>query len=76
MYSIEYAKSSRSQCKKCKEKIAKDELRIVTSRFYYFLGLFGILNRLSHVQIELYIRCVVFLLIGAYSETRDMDFVR
>ena len=30
-YHIEYAKSSRSQCKKCKEKIAKDVLRIVTS---------------------------------------------
>lgn len=32
-YHIEYAKSSRSQCKKCKEKIAKDVLRIVTSAY-------------------------------------------
>jgi len=44
-YHIEYAKSSRSQCKKCKEKIAKDVLRIVTSELIYniFCIVFGMI---------------------------------
>jgi len=34
-YHIEHAASGRSKCKKCKDTIAKGELRIATSKFYY-----------------------------------------
>lgn len=34
-YHIENAKSGRSACKKCKEVIAKGELRIVASKLVY-----------------------------------------
>ena len=62
--------------KSVKRRLPRMNCVLLLVSFIIFLDcLFGILNRLSHV-IELYIFGVLYSLIGAYSETRDMDFVR
>lgn len=62
-YHIENAKSGRSACKKCKEVIAKGELRIVASKLVYRFFNVSLLSygcfELYRLTLELICWCIV-----------------